>query len=302
MIKICFLGLTGSGKTCYLYAASHVLSEGIQTDFGNVSILSTSVNRNIELNRGIEAMASGEDATWPKGSDRTNVFPYDLYIGGHRRADFEIYDYRGGSLDDDTDNGQDERDELYETFENSECVVVFIDALTLMKAFSLKNEAEQTLEYRKAGRIEESVLKAKNKLNHLKLIITEACQHVRQDVPILLTITKKDILSNDELNAGIENLKYFMGILFSVDSNVTVGITAVSLGRDLASEEVNLGSRRLTGYLHLDVSRNIHIPILFPLFVGMENLEPNEKRIAQRIFNSNVIQLYRGGQIVVPMW
>ena len=297
MIKICFLGLSGSGKTCYLYAASHVLTEGIHTSEGSVSILSTSVNRNIILNQGIEDMDNREQAVWPKGSDKTRDFPYELYVNGKKKTQFEIYDYRGGALYDDSDNAQDEREELYETFKESSCIVIFIDAYTLMKAFSLKNTEDEYIAYQKGDLESESITKAINKLNHLKLIVNEACQYIEQDVPILLTITKKDILTDDELCVAIEKLKTNMSHLFSTENPNLVGITAVSLGDNLGAGDFNKDmKKKLTGCLHLDLSQNIHIPILFPLFLGVELSSIEESRIAQKIFNSNVIQLYIKGK------
>lgn len=298
-MKICFLGLSGSGKTCYLYAASHVLTEGIRTLEGSVSILCTSVNRNILLNEGIEDMDNGDQAVWPRGSDQTREFPYELYINGIKRTQFEIYDYRGGALYDDSDIAQDEREELYETFKESSCIVVFIDAYTLMKAFSLKNQEDESDAYRKGDLKAESVIRANNRLNHLKLIMSEARQYLQQEVPILLTITKKDILSDDELNLAMEKLKINMTTLFSQANPNPVGMTAVSLGTNLGAGEFNEDmKKKLTGCLHLDVSQNIHIPILFPLFNGLE-LSANEAQIARKIFNNKVLKMYIEGKPAV---
>ena len=298
-MKICFLGLSGSGKTCYLYAASHVLTEGIRTSEGSVSILCTSVNRNILLNEGIEEMDNGDQAVWPKGSNQTIEFPYELYINGINKTRFEIYDYRGGALYDGSDRAQDEREELYETFNEASCVVVFIDAYTLMKSFGLKNHEDELYAYKKGGREAEAITTANNRLNHLKLIMSEARQYLQQEVPILLTITKKDILSDDELNIAMEKLQTNMTTLFSKTNPNPVGITAVSLGTNLGAGEVNEDmKRKLTGCLHLDVSQNIHIPILFALFSGLE-LSPNEAQIARKIFNNNVLKMYVEGEPAV---
>lgn len=298
-MKICFLGLSGSGKTCYLYAASHVLTEGIRTTEGSVSILCTSVNRNILLNKGIEDMDNGDQAVWPRGSDQTREFPYELCINGIARTRFEIYDYRGGALYDDSDKAQDEREELYETFKESSCIVVFIDAYTLMKAFCLKNPEAESEAYRIGGHKAESNLKANNRLNHLKLIMSEARQYLQREVPILLTITKKDILSDDELNTAMEMLKTNMSALFSETNPNPVGITAVSLGTNLGAGELNEDmKKKLTGCLHLDVSQNIHIPILFPLFNGLK-LSSKEAQIARKIFNNNVLKMYIEGKPAV---
>ena len=136
-------------------------------------------------------------------------------------------------------------------------------------------------------------------LNHLKLIMSEARQYLQQEVPILLTITKKDILSEEELNLAMEKLKTNMTTLFSEANPNPVGITAVSLGTNLGAGEFNEDmKKKLTGCLHLDVSQNIHIPILFPLFNGLE-LSANEAQIARKIFNNNIIKMYIKGKPAV---
>lgn len=296
MMKICFLGLSGSGKTCYLYAASHVLTEGIRTSDGAVSILSTTIPSNVILNKGIQDMINKDDSVWPAGSNETRIFPYDLYVEGKRKARFEVYDYRGGALYEDKDDAQDEREELYEVFQQSSCIVIFLDAYTLMTAFSLKNDTDASYAYKKGNIKEDSVIKAVNKLNHIKVVINEARERIQKDVPILLTITKKDILSDNELNIAIEKLKQNMAILFASENPNPIGITAVSLGKNLGAIDNNRGvKKRLTGSLHLDVSQNIHIPMLFPLFLGID-LSDKEKNIASKIFNNNVIQLYVRGK------
>lgn len=295
-MKICFLGLSRSGKTCYLYAASNVLSEGIITDCGTVSIMSTNEQQNIRLNEGIEDMESG---VWPKGSDQTMVFPFDFMINGQFKSSFLIYDYRGGALYDKKDKAQDEREELYETFKDSSCIVFLIDAYTLIDAFDLKDKEDDFAIHKKGSTEKMTSTAARNRIKHLELIVRKCREVSDKNVPILLTITKKDILSQSELDEGIKRLQAILPTIFSPENNVTIGITTVSLGQNLGAGEPNEEQKkRLTGRLKLDVSQNLHIPILFALFMSMETSE-KEKKIAQRIFKDDVIQLYVGGKRAV---
>ena len=64
-MNICLLGLSGSGKTCYLYTMSHVLANGISINGHTISATSTDRRQQLRLNRGIEQMANG---IWPDGS------------------------------------------------------------------------------------------------------------------------------------------------------------------------------------------------------------------------------------------
>lgn len=293
MIKICLLGLSRSGKTCYLYAASNVLSEGIHTDYGTVSIMSTNEEQNIHLNKGIEDMVRG---VWPKGSDQTMVFPFDFMINGQEKGSFQIYDYRGGALDDTRKNAREEREELYETFKDTSCIVFLIDAYTLNDAFNLKSPEEDLMIHEKGATEKMTSTAARNRIKHLELIVRKCRNVTNCDVPVLMTITKKDILSKEELRKGIEGVKAILPTIFSPENNMTVGITAVSLGQNLgAGEPDEEQNKKLTGRLMLDVSQNLHIPILFALFMGID-ISVKEKRIAQRVLNSDAIQLFVGGE------
>lgn len=298
-MKICFLGLSRSGKTCYLYAASNVLSEGINTDYGTVSIMSTNEQQSIRLNEGIEEMERG---VWPRGSNQTMVFPFDFLINGRSKCLFEIYDYRGGALYDTRDTAQDEREELYETFKDTSCVVILIDAYTLIDAFELKNPEDDVAIHQKGSTEKMSPLSARNRIKHLELIVRKCHDISGQNTPILLTITKKDILTSEELERGIEELKKILPTIFSRENDMTIGITAVSLGENLGAGEADEEQNKtLTGHLMLDVSQNLHIPILFALFLGI-NTSDNEKKIAMRIINNDVVKLFIGGEraIFIP--
>ena len=74
-MNICLLGLSGSGKTCYLYTACHVLSRGVSIKDHVISATSKSRQQQLRLNKGIEQMANN---VWPEGSVSTLTYPFDL--------------------------------------------------------------------------------------------------------------------------------------------------------------------------------------------------------------------------------
>lgn len=292
MKKICFLGLSGSGKTCYLYAASHLLGQGLLTSAGKLSIVCADTGRSTSLTVGFNEM-NGKFPVWPKGTGETIYFPFELFIEGRRKIEFEICDYRGGVFSEATDKAHDQRQTLYE---ESDCIVLFIDSYTLIRAFSLKNETDISNAFKRGDLHEKTYSDAISELNHLKVIINEARRNISQDTSILLVITKKDVFQNEELEDAIEKIKLHMDILFSEETLNPIGITAISLGTDLGSGELNQdGQKKILGQMHLSVSNNLHIPILFPLFIDI-NLSDKEKTMAKKIFNSNSIQIYIKGK------
>ena len=88
-MNICLLGLSGSGKTCYLYTMSHLLAKGISINGHTISATSMHRQQQLRLNRGIEQMASGK---WPDGSTDTITYPFELKIDGSSKGNFTIYD------------------------------------------------------------------------------------------------------------------------------------------------------------------------------------------------------------------
>lgn len=289
MNNICLLGLSRSGKTCYLYAATNVLSRGITSGDDSISIISTNEQQCIRLNKGIEDMERG---WWPEGSKQTMTYPFEFMIDGQKQFPFTIYDYRGGALNDTSDNGQDDRNELYETFENSSCIVFLIDGYTLLDAID-----SNCVQKENKGDNEEHFTRTEaiNQIKYMEVLVDKCRQRTGMSTPILLVITKKDIFSPEELDAGINLLRTELPTLFSKRNDMIVGITSVALGRNLhAGDKNNAGKKELTGVLTLNTSQNIHIPILFALFQGVE-VDSESYQLMKRLFRSDVIKLYRGG-------
>lgn len=293
MNNICLLGLSRSGKTCYLYAATNVLSRGIHVGNETISIIPTNEQQCIRLNRGIEDMEKG---WWPTGSKQTVTFPFEFMIDGQKQFPFTIYDYRGGALNDLSDKAQDERTELYETFNNSSCIIFLIDGYTLLDAIdpAIVSSGHQRNEKERFTQTQ-----ARNQIKYMEVLVDKCRQRTGLNTPILLVITKKDIFTTEELEAGIDLLTKELPTLFSRRNDMIVGITSVALGRNLnAGEENSDGKKQLTGVLSLNTSQNLHIPILFALFQGVE-VNSESYMLIRELFKTDVIRLYRGGKEAV---
>lgn len=289
MNNICLLGLSRSGKTCYLYASTDVLSRGVKCADSNISIMSTDEQKYMRLYRGVEDMANG---WWPGGSKQTMEYPFAFMIDGQKQFDFTIYDYRGGALNDISNDALEERNELYETFNNSSCIVFLIDGYTLLDAIGADVPYDD-------GEEHFSRTEALHQIKYMEILVDKCRQKTGLTAPILLVITKKDIFSKEELQAGIDLLKKELPTLFSKKNDVVVGITSVSLGRDLkAGHQSEQGKKQMTGVLCLNTSQNLHIPILFALFQSVDEDSETYKSMA-RLFNSDAIKLYLGGEEVL---
>ena len=285
-MNITLLGLSGSGKTCYLYTAAHILARGISENAHTIS--ATSCNREITtiLHRGIEDMVRGK---WPEGSNKTLAYPFALKIDGKPILQFTIYDYRGNALDHFGEDDKKQTKELFETFEESSCIVFLIDGNTLRDA--LDSECLRPEHRRKVLPSEQ--LSAINKICYIESLLKDCNEQMERNVPILLVITKRDIFFEEELHASKKLLKELLPTIFSSKNDMIVGITAVTLGE--IKEDGQLKE------LWLNTDGNIHLPILFALFQDIENLGQNSdideaKSLIVRLFPSNRIDLYRGGK------
>lgn len=292
-MNICLLGLSGSGKTCYLYTMSHVLAKGISINGHTISATSVQRLQQLELNRGIEQMANGR---WPDGSLSTINYPFELKIDGRAMGSFTIYDYRGSALDGVNEADIEDYEELFGTFIDSSCIIFLIDGDTLLTALD-----PQCIELEHRGDISfQSQLVARNKINYIESLIRECSDRINRNVPILLAITKKDIFSEKELAAGQELLKSLLPTLFSIHNDMIVGVTSVTLGRNLHNDH-----GKLTGTLCLNAEGNVHLPVLFALLQKID--EESEvfdnsdemKSLIYQLFTSDRISFYKGGKEVI---
>ena len=289
-MNICLLGLSGSGKTCYLYTATHVLARGVKVNGHTISATSSNRQQAIRLNKGIEQMASG---IWPETSVNSMAYPFDLKIDGKSVFPFTIYDYRGGMLNGLSDEDQNDVEKIFDTFEESSCIVVLVDGDTIMQALEpglLSPAHRQNVSFA-------AQLKARNELNYIESLVKECNGRMSRNVPILLAITKSDIFFPEELDAGKRLLKELLPSVFSLRNDMIVGITAVTLGEDLHNED-----GKLFGTLCLNTDGNVHLPILFALFQEIdeigEDADTEEARLLiRKLFSSSKINFYRGGKV-----
>ena len=228
---------------------------------------------------------------WPESSNATIAYPFELKIDGYPVSKFTIHDFRGNMLEGLSDDDQDDVDELFDTFEESSCIIILVDGDTIMNAI---DPAEISPEHRhNADFIIQ--LSARNKLNYIESLVQECNARMKKKVPILLAITKSDIFYTNELFAGKNLLKELLPSLFALRNDMIVGITAVTLGENLSNDK-----GKLTGTLCLNTYGNVHLPVLFALFQEIEKIDRTNditevRNLILKLF-SNKINFYRGGR------
>lgn len=256
MQQISFFGLSGSGKSCYIYAMSHAMMEGVKFSDGSVlNVNCTTMAQMSRLHNEYVKMANG---SWPVGTTETTNYNFTSRIRLQKVMDFRLQDYRGGLLDSGEEDDQEEHDSLFKSFSDSCTLLFFIGADTVLKAMS----GDYFEDY---------------KIGNLGLIYGEYLdQATNPNVPIMVIISKSDMIPKGQYE---EVKKYVMNKLqgmFGVGTGLTVGITSITLGKNLANDDGDLSGELIVK----PTSGNIHIPLLFSLYcVIADRIEQSTGRL-----------------------
>ncbi|GHV04851.1 hypothetical protein FACS189416_3750 [Bacteroidia bacterium] len=242
MKQINIFGLSRSGKSCYIYAMAKAMSAGISYDGTILTIRTPIVSQQLMLNRKYNIMA--EEGQWPPGTVESTQFRFNCRIGMENVMPFEIQDYRGGILDSENEDDIEEQNKLFESFKSSSAIVVFISAEVVKGALNKDNKCYDKIDF--INTLFENYLdKTRNTL-----------------VPVTIVISMSDIFINDELERGTALIKQKLQSLFGKDTNLSVALTSVTLGKNLTNKDGKIG-----GELHIGSTYgNIHMPILFTLY------------------------------------
>lgn len=241
--KISIYGLSGSGKSCFIFAMSQALSQGIELSNGELmTVITPDPRQMVRLYKAYEKMTNG---FWPAGNTQSMTYNFNVRKALEKLLDIEITDYRGGLLDSDDDDEQEEQAELYQTLNESNTLLFFFGADTIKKAMNGDIHARFNFQY----------------FNTLYDNYLGSSPKARK-TPVLLVITKADLMTSDELKQAKTFVKEQMMQFFGRGTNLTVGITAVSLGKNLTNYK-----GELEGDLDIRATAgNLSIPVLFALY------------------------------------
>lgn len=241
--KISLYGLSGAGKSCYIYAMSQAMCQGLEFSDGEImTVISPETRQMLKLYKAYENMTHGR---WPQGTDTSTTYNFNVRKALRLMMSIEIMDYRGGLLDSIDEGDEDEQQELFKSFSDSSALLFFFGADKVREAMNGKFEAEMSF------------------LNFNGLYdryLTNSSHG--SDTPVLIILSKADMLSEEEKEKAFEYIKKTMRPLFGRGTGITVGLTAVSLGKNLTND-----CGVLEGILDIrPMSGNLGVPILFSLF------------------------------------
>lgn len=242
MQKISFFGLSGSGKSCYIYAMSHAMMEGVK--FADGSVLNVTCTTMAQMSRLHNEYVKMTQGFWPVGTTETTNYDYSSRLKLKKVLDFRLQDYRGGLLDSFDEDDKEEHDDLFQSFDDSCTLLFFVGADTILKAM----DGDFMEDY---------------KIGNLGLIYGEYLDQAQNpDVPIMVIISKADMIPDGKFEEVKSYVMTKLQGMFGTGTGLTVGITSISLGKNLMNDDGDLSGELIVK----PTSGNIHIPILFSLY------------------------------------
>lgn len=228
MEKITMLGVSKSGKTCFIYAM-YSFMQRVQNGF---TFIAKDSDVDLELSEGWDSIAY--DGIWPKGTNNTSLYEFSVLFKSNPVMEFSWCDYRGGVLTE-RSTEQDVQD-LYNRIYDSGCLIVCIGADTIKELINGNYRKEKEL----------------RRLNNTLLRYGAT---TKRRIPIIFALTKADLYSTEDHKQLLGIIKHYFSALYDEGSNWLHAVVPVTLGKF-----ENTNDQTIHGVV---APKNIHVPVMF---------------------------------------
>lgn len=305
-VKISMFGISGSGKTCYLYAMAQILQGGARKDDFRLSVIANDMQQQAALNKGYMEMVA--DGRWPDGTNTTT--DYDLRVRVQRNNMFKdvvpnltLFDYAGGVWTNDTEEAREDRRKLMEAFAESSSLIFIVDGYTLLQAM---NPEDRHPDHKDMTQPRE-IVAARQKIAFVENLFMSYKRLGETVPPVMVVITKSDVFIDDyELQKGKALVKEYLPSIFAHGCGVIAAITNVSLGSRLGSNM----DKQITGQLSINTDHNIHLPLVYAVYAYLDERwekEPNERAEIEkwayslRNMMNGKVELFKSGSPLIAL-
>lgn len=230
MKKITMLGVSNSGKTCFIYAMYDFMQR-VQNGF---TFLANDPDVDLELGDGWDTIAN--DGTWPNGTGATSSYDFTVMFNSRSVMNFSWYDYRGSALTSKSNDNPDVKD-LLDRINDSECLIICIGADTV-KDYLNENSGNRVFK-------------------RLNQFIQRYALNNQRRIPIIFALTKADLYTKEDQPKLLKTIRDNFGILFQQGNKWMVAVVPVTLGVFKTSCDRN---QPIQGTV---APKNIHIPVMF---------------------------------------
>jgi len=255
---ITMIGLSNSGKSCYLYAMYAQMAFGVN----GFTFIPDDFDKGLDLED--QWLKIVEEGKWPDSNVESSDYVFDCSHSFRKLISFHWHDYRGNIL---KERNNSEKTELFNKINQSNSLILCISAELLIAL--LNGSQSAALEIAKYGKI---LLDYRNISN--------------RTIPISIAITKSDIIAHDQsifIN-GIKQLKEkYLNSLFTDNGNWFVMFVPVMLGEGLLNQE-----GKVSGTI---APKNIHLPVMFAIYATFNELHNQTKNTSEELKRSMTSEL-----------
>lgn len=228
MEKITMLGVSNSGKTCFIYAMYDFMQK-VQNGF---TFITKDPDVDLDLNEGWESIAF--DGIWPEGTQQTLLYEFAVLFKSNPIMEFSWCDYRGGAITE-RSTEQDVK-ELHGRIFDSGCLIICIGADTIKE-------------------IIDGNYRRRRELIRLNNLISRFGADNKRRIPIIFALTKADLYTTDDYKKLLGIIKEYFSSLYVEGANWLHAIVPVTLGKFK-----DTSSNRIEGVVS---PKNVHVPVLF---------------------------------------
>ena len=230
MEKITMLGVSGSGKTCFIYAMYDFMQK-VQNGF---TFITNDPDVDMDLNEGWEGIAF--DGVWPNGTQGTSFYDFTVMFKSQPIMEFSWCDYRGAAIKE--RSTQSDVAELDKRIYDSECLIICIGADTIKAILSGDNRKGTDLV-------------------RLNKLITYYAKNTQRRIPIIFALTKADLYTAEEQPKLLGIIRSYFSALYEKGAGWLFAVVPVTLGK---FEPSCNGDSNIQGEV---APKNIHIPVMF---------------------------------------
>lgn len=267
--QITILGMSGSGKTCYLLGLYYKMGAGLKG-----YTITTDEDTDVQLRDRYARLCDvtlDREKRFPAGTDNISKYEFDLQYGYNTIMSFDWVDYPGGLLDRKNSGNLEEYENIKKAINNSSSLFICVDGSLL-----LGDDVDE-----KIDNIRD------NCSNVINTFFTEYFKSNNELPPTAIIVTKYDVCKDDtneeELCEIIEEA--FSPFFVKNDNEKIVTIIPVSIGVNIMDDDYSGKMKPL----------NIHLPIFmgiwFTLSKKIQEQEDNIQKQEQK--NEFYISLLR---------
>lgn len=235
MEKITMLGVSNSGKTCFIYA----MYDFMQRVRNGFTFITNDPDVDLDLNEGWESIAF--DGEWPNGTTQTSEYDFTVMFKSRPIMEFSWCDYRGGAITEKSTT--DDVRKLHQRISDSQCLIICIGADTIKTLLTDSSNAQRN---------------GDRELRRLNALISNFARNNDRRIPVIITLTKADLYTPQEQPQLLGVIREYFSSLLQPGGGWFVAVVPVTLGEDLG--ETNANDQTIHGTI---APKNIHIPVMF---------------------------------------